>query len=236
MDLIQYDLGGTLVCEVEDSTGTAVAPSAGGTCTCIKPDGTTLKTGTITVSGTEARFSLLTTDLSDSLKGEGYRAKWTLTYGGSYVGFTYVFETPFTVCRWAPPNPITEGLLLKRHGNLLTLIRGTGETSLGKWRQNAWEEFQRWLSSEGDRVEIVLRHDQILVPLRDWALHLLFLDLSTVAPDSGYAKLADDYGKSYQNGLEKLTLHVSEDDNGLEDEPHAGQAPVFAGELGDWEW
>jgi hypothetical protein len=187
-DLLQRDQGGTLTCPVERSNA-LVAPSAG-TLTLRRSDGTKIiDAQAATITGDMAQYAVAAGTIASEPYGMGLQAEWSLTLAGS----ARTFRNEVGIVRVVPTCPVTQGMLEARRTGITRDLPGTGETTLQKWIDEAWKQFNRWLIAQGNRPQLLLYPHEMVEIVTVWAMRVYYADLARNAQRDGQrAKDAED--------------------------------------------
>lgn len=217
--------GGTTVAELPvyvDSTLTA--PSAGGTFSLVRPDGTkAVDTQTVTITASVATYSV--TLASTETPGEGWACVWSLTVGGVAYTFRQDAACVLTVYRCG----VSTVDLERRHPELAGQYP-TGHTNWEPAIEEADLTVQRYLMEKGRRPCLILSPWSTHRPTQLYALAYAFRMCVTYSTEnSRFQALADKYEAEARLALESMVLTYDENEDAHPDASEQGQtgSPVI---------
>jgi len=152
-----------------------VAPSAGGSCSIYRADGTLVETGVAIVSGSIATFS--TSTLASEVRGEGWRVVWALTVGG-------ILETSdrsAALCRRRLFPVVTDADLYRKHPDLEELRPSSLASHQGKI-DDAWEELVHDIRQKGSIPHLVMGAEDLKFVLLYRVLGNIYFDFNQGNP------------------------------------------------------
>lgn len=209
------------------------APTAG-TFTLVDPDGNTVTTGSVTISGSVAQYTLSSSVLASTLAiGEGYQEVWTLTLADGTVR-TYDWEAAIIL---RPFFPVVAQTDLEGEYPLLDQQRGSLITDWQGFIDAGWKEIMTRLIAEGAFPYRIKSPSAFRSAHLNLALAKIWRFLASHSPHAGhYLELEKKHQDLWNAAWSTINFTADNDDDGRPDDPesrtslagiiHASAAPV----------
>jgi len=190
----------TLTCPTQRAGATATPTS--GTITIYRPDQTVLVTSAVTIPGGGiATYSLAAAATTAEQLGEGWLVEWALVMPDAV---THTLRNDAALCRRTRYPVISDADLTMRHSDLPNLL-ASGTTSYQSYLDESFATLCNRLISQGRRPFLVIQPSALREAHVALCLHMVFLDFSTSAGDSGRSQsLADHYNRAYTEAWNQL--------------------------------
>lgn len=208
--------------------GGLVAPSAA-VFRLYSATGALVTSGNATIEDDSSLSYTVTADLlpSSLAYGVGWREEWACTFDG--VVETATREA--SLARVALRCPVTQADLEALHPQLAR-THGTTTPTLDGYRDEAWAETVRRLSSTGQWPERIVEPTSLVSYVRDLTLHYIFRAFSASATGvERYASLSEQYRLSASSAWSQVRFRQDSDQDGTADKsgdelrsPGAGSA------------
>jgi hypothetical protein len=197
-----------LTCPTQRAGATATPTS--GTITIYRPDQTVLVTSAVTIPGGGiATYSLAAAATTAEQLGEGWLVEWALVMPDTV---THTFRNDAALCRRTLYPVISDADLTMRHSDLPNLL-ASGTTSYQSYLDESFATLCNRLISQGRRPFLVIQPSALREAHVALTLHMIFLDFSTSAGDSGrWQALADHYLRAYTEAWNQLRFTYDEAD------------------------
>lgn len=216
--------------------GANVTPDAGGTVVVRRADGTTVTSGTITVSGGVATYTIASATIASETRRADYRIEWTLSVGGVFQ----VYRRGCIIGR-SRLHPVIDDtdLTAGRHSDLADLRPSTA-SSYQDYIDEAWEEIIAWLRGKGSLAHLVMDPEATRLWHLYQSLALAFNDFTVAGdPDGKWERQRDRYERKADAARDELTLTYDTDDDGVVDVERRPVTPVTflaVGGSDPWGW
>ncbi len=214
-DMIERGKDVTLTCPVYFD-GALVAP-ASGTFSLYEGDVAKVDAQAVTVTGSQAEYTVTAATLSSEALGEEWRVEWALTIGGE----VYTFRNDAALVR-RQLYPVISNVDLFRRASSLDPAGNAPITTFAAadfqdFLDESWAEINLRLLGNGNRPNLVMSPSS----LRDVHLYLtlaiIFEDLATRLQDS-YEVRADAFRRQYEASWARLRFLYDDGDDGVPDE------------------
>ena len=193
--------------------GAKVAPSSG-TVTIFNENQTAIVDGAaVTITGSVAQYTVASGTISGETLGAGWLIEWSLVMPD---GVTHTFRNDAGLVRRRLYPVISDSDLTRRHSDLGDL-RPSSMTSYQDYIDEAWAEIENRLISEGNRPYLVMSPASFREIHMFKTLELIFVDFHMSAGEGKWLELANQYGKLYGIGWNRLSFAYDEDDDGFPD-------------------
>jgi hypothetical protein len=195
--------------------GALVAPSSG-VYTLTAPDGSTVVTGNVTISGSIAQYQVTANDLPDSLGfGDGYTESWDLTV----AGVVQTGRREAYLARRALHCPVTQADLEALHPRLSTTM-GNAAASLQGHLDEAWADTLLRLVAGGRWPEAIIEPTSLREYVRETALYYVFRSLIGGAGTGSdrYTALSDEHKSAALAAWGGIRYRQDFDQDGLADD------------------
>lgn len=211
-----FERGRAHLTRLEARIGGQLVTPASGVYTLSAPDGSTVVTGAVTVSGNVAQYQVTAGNLPDTLGyGDGYLESWDLVVSG----VTHTGRREAYLARRALHCPITQADLEAVHPRLASTM-GNAASSLQGFLDEAWADTLGRLVSSGRWPEAVIEPTSLREYVRELALSYVFRGLITGA-GSGvdrYSSLYEAHRASASIAWSGIRYRQDFDQDGLADD------------------
>jgi len=192
--------------------GALAAPSAG-TFTLRKPNGDTLVTGSVTITGDIATYPVLAASIPATLSlGHGYQELWALTLAD---GTTQTIPRDAALVKHAARPTLADADLTAIYSDLARHLSSSITTFQGKIDE-AWKQILGRLEGQGVFPDHIVTYWSLREVHLQLSLYLTLLDFSTRQGDR-WAEMAEGHKREFEMAWARLRFRVSTDDDGLQD-------------------
>jgi hypothetical protein len=196
--------GGVLTCPIYRA-GALVAPTASGsTCTVYNPSNLEVASGSVTVTGSIATYTLASGDVSDQQFGDGWVIGWDLVIAGKTHRFrnaaSLVYRQLYPVVTDADLFAVESSLNPTQPSGQQPITRSADFQ--GKLDE-AWKQIHERIQMRGRRPWLSMEPSAFRAVHRNLALGLIFEDLSS-RNNGAWAEKAARYMKAYERAWTDL--------------------------------
>lgn len=212
-ELLERGRNNAITCPVYRA-GALVAPSAGTVSVFDASGAAVVSAAAVTITGSTATYTVLSTALASSSYGEGWRVEWRLVMPD---GTTRTFDVEALLVRRALFPVITEADLYRVSSALDPAGAACihSEPSFSPKIDEAWIQIQGRLLAQGRRPNLVLSPQAMRDPHLYLTLALIYDDFSTRL-NQAYAATGMAYRAEYEAALTRTRfLYDDEDDTGV---------------------
>lgn len=202
--------------------GALVAPTAG-TATVKDGGGTTISTGSVTITGDVATYTVPAADTDDESLSDDWVVEWSLTVAGS----TVVAANVAHLARQKLYAPVSSADLRRAFRSLDSTDTASVTTvsDLSPYIEEAWYEIEDRLINKGRRAELVMSPSSLRRPLKHLALAGLFDDLALRSPE--WSEHGPRQRQLYEAAWGELSFRYDADQDGLPDPDRVALAPLW---------
>jgi len=198
--------------------GARSAPASGTVNLYNSNDSAVVSAAAVTVTGSEATYSLASATVADEDLGLGWRVEWSLTMADGEV-HTFRNEAALVLRRLYPPVSAID--LYRLHPDLdpsaTAPLVAAGETHQDQLEE-AWNQIQLRLINRERRPNLILSPSAFRLAHLYGALELVFRNLSTALnADGRFEALAELYGKKADAAFREISFVYDTDDSGSAD-------------------
>jgi hypothetical protein len=197
------------------------APSAG-TFALIDPNGDTVTSGNVTITGSIAQYTLSSSVLASTLVvGEGYQEVWTLTLADGTTR-TYDWEAAIIL---RPFFPVVAQTDIEGEYPLIDTLRGSLITDWQGFIDAAWKEIMTRLIAEGAFPYRIKSPSAFRSAHLNLALAKIWRFLASHSPHAGhYLELEKKHQELWNSAWATINFAADNDDDGRPEDPNSRQA------------
>jgi len=193
--------------------GSLVAPTSPGVFTLKDAGGNVVSTSTPPIVSDISVAAIPAVDLTNTVGfGERFREFWVLPMPD---GLTHTFTREAAVAGFHLYPPSAQPDLLATYPGLLTEF-GDAVASLDPFLDKAWAVVLRSLWSHGLWPNLIVSNSQLVEPLEEQALYLIYRALSR-SPGDRWAELRQEHKDAYSAAWGRATFKIDRDNDGLAD-------------------
>ena len=199
--------------------GSLQAPTAG-TYTLTDPSGTAAATGSISVSGSIAQYTIGASDIPATVDlGEGWIEEWALTIAST----VQTFRRPASMVKRALFPVIADVDLTAVYSDLAD-VRPSSMSSYQTYIDEAWIEIVNRIRSKGDFEYLIMDPQVLRSPHRDLTLYLIFRDFHSTIGEGRYLELAQEHREVFESRFRDISYRYDHDHDGEPDDPNKRRA------------
>lgn len=166
------------------------------------------------------RRAITSADTEDETLSEGWRAIWSITYGG----VLYEVTRDVALCRYVPRCPVTTQDLYDLHPTLRTSLP-TGLYTFQAQIRQAWVRVTEWLYSLGRRPWLIVSAGAVRDLVVAEALAIVFGDARGSNPR--FESLAAEYRQAAKDLRTSLRFDYDSDEDGVGDGQRSASPVVY---------
>ena len=180
--------------------GSLQAPSAG-TYTLTNPSGDTASSGSVTVSGSIANYTIGAADIPATVPlGEGWLEEWALTIAST----VQTFRRPASMVKRALYPVIADPDLTAVYSDLGD-VRPSSLSSYQSYIDEAWFEIVSRIRGKGDFEYLIMDPQVLRGPHRDLTLYLIFRDFHSTIGEGRYLELAQEHREVFEGRFKEIS-------------------------------
>ena len=199
--------------------GSLQAPSSG-TYSLIDPDGTTVSTGSVSVSGSIAQYTIGASGIPATVElGEGWLEEWALTISST----VQTFRRPASMVKRAL-YPVVADVDLTAIYSDLADVRPSSMSSYQTYIDEAWIDIVNRIRAKGDFEYLIMDPQVLRSPHRDLTLYLIFRDFHSTIGEGRYLELAQEHREVFEARFREISYRYDHDHDGEADDPDKRRA------------